>query len=121
MKTTTKPRRRASSNGAAFAFSSAIPYADKGELIEKDLAFAVKAIEFQPERGFENQDRWAVTIVPNDGRGEELLTFGSNEKRDAQMKSAQAFVKKHGAIPDVRLRKSGKAYYLQSSSGSDAA
>ena len=116
-----KPRRHSSANGAAFTFSSAIPYANKDELLEKDLAFALNAIELQPGKGFENKDRWALTIVPDDGRREELLTFGCNEKRDAQMKSAQAFIRKHGPIQGVRLRKSGGAYYLQSSPDSDAA
>jgi len=120
MKTATNPRRQSSSNGAAFTFSSAIPYADKDELLEKDLPFTVKAIEFQPEKGFENQDRWAITIEPDDGRGEELLTFGSNEKRDALLKSAQAFIKQRGPIHDVRLRKSGKAYYLHNSPDAEA-
>src|SRR5438552_44718 len=111
MKTTTKPRRQSSSEGAGFTFSSAIPYATKDELLEKDLSFTVKAIECQPSRGFDNQDRWAITIEPDDDRGEELLTFGSNEKRDALLKTAATFIKQQGAIRHVRLGKSGKAYY----------
>ena len=112
---TPKPRQRSSNDSAEFTFSSELPYANKDEYIEKDLSFTLKAIEFQAGKGFEKQDRWALTVEPDDGRGEELLTFGSNEKRDAVLKSAQAFIKQQGPIHGVRLRKSGNAYYLHNS------
>jgi hypothetical protein len=97
---------------ANFVFSGGAPYADKSEYISKDLAFTVAAITFEPGRGFDGQDRWALTVEPEDNRGQEILTFGCNDKRDDQLKVAQEHISRHGPIVGVRLKRSGKAYYL---------
>lgn len=115
--TRTKPERARAEAEEEFSFSNAVPYADKSEYISKELTFSVVAIEFEPERGYEGADRWAVTVESEDGRGREIVTFGSNEKRDEQMRKAQAYLARHGSIRGVHLRKSGNAYYLDNSLG----
>ena len=38
---------------------------------------------------------------------------GGNEKRDAELRTAQAHLEKHGPIRNVHLKKSGNTYYLE--------
>lgn len=111
-----KPRGNRASNSTkesvtGFSFSGGDDYAQKDEYLEKGLVFTVRSIEFQEGRGYENTDRWAV-FVTFEGRPDEILTFGCNERRDTQMRAAQAYIEAHGPIPNVRLKKS-KAYYLE--------
>ncbi len=107
------------SNEAAthrFVFSGSIPYAEKSEYVEKNLIFAIISIEFEAGRGFEGEDRWAATVEPTDDRGQEIITFTCNDKRDEQLKTAQAYIKQHGSIQGVSLIKSGKAYVFRNAS-----
>lgn len=103
-----------------FTFSGALPYADKSEYIDKDLVFRIVAIDYQKGMGFEGSDRWAVTVERGDLGGEELLTFGCNEKRNAQMQAAATHIKQHGPIANTHLKKVGRAYYLESAAVSKA-
>jgi hypothetical protein len=41
-----------------------------------------------------------------------MLTLGANPKRDEQMREAQAHLKRGGSIKNIRLRRSGNAYYF---------
>jgi hypothetical protein len=96
----------------SFSFSTGAPYADKSEYIDKALSFAVTAVEREPGAGFEGDDRWAVTVEAEDGRGAELLTFSCNEKRDQQLIAARDYIARKGPILATRLKKVGKAFYL---------
>ncbi|MGA8534266.1 MAG: hypothetical protein WB615_09190 [Candidatus Tumulicola sp.] len=111
------PARKPSSppaNGAAeFLFSSGILYADKDEYVEKELVLTINAIEFQKKAGFEQSDRWAVTVTIDDGRPDEIITLPSNEQRDAELQDAAAHIAEHGPICNVQLVKSGKAFYFR--------
>ncbi len=108
-----KRETRTTHDESGFSFSNTAAFADKDELIEKNLTFTIKSIELQEDRGYEEgTDRWAVTIAL-DGRPDEIITFGCNDQRDAQLKSAQDFLARRGSIPNIRLRKSGRAYYFE--------
>lgn len=114
MKTITpkRPRKSHSSNHSqTFSFGLGRPYANNDEYAEKGVLFDILAIEFEPGKGFEGRDRWALTVEPKD-RDPEIMTFGSNPKRDEQLRSAEAHLKRGGAIKNKRLRRSGNAYYL---------
>jgi hypothetical protein len=100
----------------AFSFQSVVPYADKDEYAAKALLFDIESIAFEPNEGFDGKDRWSVRVTPYDGRGEELITLQSNEKRDEQMRRAAAHIQSHGAIKNIRLKRSGKTYYFEDSS-----
>ncbi len=100
-------------DAAEFSFSSGAVYADKDEYIAKNLVVTINAIEFQPKGGFEGADRWAVTVSPDDGRPDEIITLQSNEGRDAELRAAAEHVAKHGPIYNVKLVKSGRAYYFR--------
>lgn len=111
---TTRNNSKSVKNGESeFTFSSGTPYADKAEYIEKGLVFKITAIELQAGRGFDGEDRWSITVEPIDGRGAEIITFSCNEKRDHQLQAAKEHIKQHGPIANVRLHKSGNAYYLE--------
>jgi hypothetical protein len=115
MKSQTARGKRASTTSresTEFSFSSVTLYADKDEYLAKGIGFAVKAIEFQEQAGFEGGDRWAITVCPTDGRPDEIITLQSNAKRDAQLQAAKEHITKRGPISDVRLVKSGKAFYF---------
>ncbi len=98
-----------------FVFQSGLPYADKDEYTAKALVFDIKAISFEPNGGFEGQDRWVLRVLCHDGRGEQLLSLGSNAKRDEQLHNAKAFIEKKGPIKNSRLKLAGKAYFLENS------
>jgi hypothetical protein len=99
---------------AEFSFSSGgDAYADLDEYIAKGLVFTIKDAAFQPQAGYEGANRWAITVSPDDGRPDEIITLQSNEKRDAELKAAAAHIAKHGPISNTKLVKSGKAYYFR--------
>src|ERR1700735_1434360 len=98
---------------ARFSFSTAPLFADKDEYITKRLVFTINAIDFQEKAGFEQTDRWALTVTVDDGRPDELITLPSNEARDAELRSAAESIAQDGPIHNARLVKSGKAYYLR--------
>jgi hypothetical protein len=111
--TTRAKRESVSSNGATeFSFSTGAPYADKDEYISKNLVFTINAIEYQAEAGFEGGPRWSVTVSPSDGRPDEVITLQANPKRDDQLRAARDHIAAHGPIQNIRLTKSGKAYYF---------
>lgn len=114
MKRTTqgKPNSRPR-NGDGFSFGSGPRYADKAQYAEKKLLFTILAIAFEPGRGYEGADRWAVTVQV-EGRESEIITLESNPKRDEELHTAQSHLKRKGPIKGVRLVRSGNAYYFRS-------
>lgn len=116
MKPQNTPSKRvnSASNGAAeFSFSSGPLYAEKDEYLAKRLIFTINTIEFQENAGVEKSDRWAVTVSPDDGRPDEVITLPSNDKRDAEFVAAASHIEDHGPIRNCRLVKIGKAYYFR--------
>jgi len=110
-KTATKPAGRKTANEAPFSFGSGRTYANNDEYASKGLLFEVQAIAFEPGRGYEGRDRWAL-IIKTEGREPEVMSLGSNPNRDEQLRAAQAHLEAGGTIENVRLRLSGNAYYL---------
>ena len=106
-------RKGASDEVAAFRFQAGIPYADKNEYAAKGLVFEIRSIYYEANAGFEGQDRWLICVHADKDRGEELITLQCNDKRDAQMRSANAFIEVHGAIKGSRLKKSGRTFYFE--------
>jgi hypothetical protein len=98
-------------DNAKFTFGSGRAYANNDEFASKGLLFEVQAIAFEPGRGFEGRDRWALTIK-TEGRESEVMSLGSNPNRDEQLRAAQVHLEAGGTIENVRLRLSGNAYYL---------
>jgi hypothetical protein len=112
-----QPRKSPTSHEPSeFSFSNVALYAEKDEFISKGLEFTIKTIEYEEHGGWENAPRWVLTVHPGDGRTDELLTFGSNPKRDEQFRAIRAHIEAHGPIRGVRLKRSGNAYYLESTS-----
>jgi hypothetical protein len=97
-----------------FSFGSGHAYADNSEFASKGLRFEILEIMFEPGRGYEGHDRWLVTVKVAD-REPEQLSLTSNPGRDQQLRDAQAYLARGGAIKNVRLRQSGKAYYFTES------
>jgi hypothetical protein len=97
-----------------FSFGSGNAYLDNAELASKGLRFDILEIKFDPGKGYQNQDRWLVTIKFPEGEPG-LLSLGSNPGRDQQLRDAQAYLARGGKIENVRLRQSGKAYYFTES------
>ena len=113
------PNKPKSTNGnggvpetsANFSFGSGCSFADNAKYANKGIAFDVLAIARETGRGFEGNDRWALTVKPAD-RDCEILTLGCNPKRDEELAAAQAHLARGGMIANKRLRRSGSAYYL---------
>jgi hypothetical protein len=100
----------------AFSFQSMLSYADKDEYAAKALLFDIESIAFEPNAGFDGRDRWSIRVATHDGRGAELITLQSNEKRDEQMRRAATHIDSNGAIKNIRLKRSGKTYYFEDTS-----
>ena len=98
---------------AEFSFSGAAKYAVKEDYLAKHVIFAITAIEYQEDAGFDGAPRWAVTVTPDDGDTTEIITLQSNDKRDSEMRTAAEHIAKRGRIRNVRLVKHGQAYYFQ--------
>ena len=97
-----------------FFFGSANAYLDNAELASTGRRFDILEIKFDPGQGYQNQDRWLISIKFPDGEPG-LLSLGSNPGRDQQLRDAQAFLTRGGKITNVRLRQSGKAFYFTES------
>jgi hypothetical protein len=110
--TARRQNARSTPRDQGFSFGSGSAYADAAEYAEKALTFDILAVVFEPKRGFEGRDRWALTVQVK-GRDPEILTLGSNPKRDEQLRQAEAYLKRGGVIKNKRLRLSGGAYYLE--------
>jgi hypothetical protein len=106
-----KSARTTTRQNADFSFGSSQRYANASEYAERAFTFSIEAIEFEPKRGYEGHDRWAITVHIKD-RDPETLTLGSNPKRDEQLRAAQAHLKRGGTIVNKRLRRSGSAFYI---------
>jgi hypothetical protein len=105
-------------------------FEDKAELAEKGTTFSVTAISFDKEGGFENPDThkrsdcWTCTLANfSDGRDDGTkITFESNPKRDEAMAPAARHIRDtKRAIHNLKLVKSGRAYYLEEVEGDASA
>jgi hypothetical protein len=101
-----------SSDKPSFSFGEGTDYADKSEYTTKALVFSITDVTFEREAGFEGADRWSVTIHAQDGREPQLMTFGTNPKRNDLMEALMAHIAAHGPV-DATLVKSGNAYYFK--------
>lgn len=97
-----------------FSFGSGHAYLNNAELASNGRRFDILEIKFDPGQGFQNQDRWLITIKFQEGELG-LLSLGSNPGRDQQLRDAQAHLARGGKITNVRLRQSGKAFYFTES------
>ena len=104
-------RSQTASQNDEFSFGSGRVYAKNTEYASKNIRFDILAVEFEPGRGYEGEDRWAVTVKAAD-RGCEILTLGSNPGRDEDLRKAQAHLGRGGSITNRRLSLSDKAYYF---------
>lgn len=108
-----KSTRSRPSPKESFSFGQRPRYADGAAYARDGTLFDILDLAFEPGRGFEGRDRWALTVRAK-GKESEILTLGSNEKRDEELRAAQAHLKRVGIIKGVRLVRSGSAYYLRS-------
>jgi hypothetical protein len=110
-------KRHAKSTGSAtvdFDFLiGAYRYADKSQYAREGFVFTIRALEYQPKRGFNGVDRWAATVTRLDEDITEIITLPANEKRNAQLVSARDHINAHGPIANVRLTRTGSAYYFR--------
>jgi len=106
-------RAQSTKDATEFSFSSGAKYAVKEDYLAKHVIFAITAIEYQEDAGFDGAPRWAVTVTPNDGETAEIITLQANDKRDSEMRTAADHIAKNGPIRNVRLVKHGKAYYFE--------
>lgn len=112
---TPRKKRTTTTDSTPFSFpDQSGRYVTKDEYVAAETPFALVDVEFQPTAGYNETPRWCATVAPNDGRPHELLTLGSNPKRDTQMQAAKAHIDAHGPIPNLRLVKIGNAYYFRS-------
>ena len=112
------PKSPAQMPDSEFVFETGPLYAEKDEYIDKGLKFDIHSVVFEPNAGFDGQDRWAIHVAVDDGRAEEIITLQSNERRDEEMRRAQAFIASKGPIRSAHLKRAGKAYYFESESKS---
>ena len=77
----------------------------------KGLTFDILAIAFEAGRGYEGKDRWALTVKAAD-RESEILTLGSNPKRDEQLRKRKRTSTAAARSITSGSVMSGNAYYL---------
>lgn len=106
-----KPTESKPSTIERFEFGSGQSYAKASDFAADGTSFAILGIVFEPNRGYEDQDRWSITIKPVD-REAAILTLGSNPRRDEELRAAQAHLERGGKLINIRLHRSGKAFYF---------
>lgn len=94
-----------------FSFGSSRSFASNEEYAGERLTFDILAMTYEPGRGYEGRDRWAVTVKVAD-RDPQILSLGSNPGRDEELRAAQAHLERGGAIVNKRLRLKDGAYYI---------
>jgi hypothetical protein len=102
---------RKSAPKKTFSFGTNRLYGDCAEYAEKGYVLDFVAIDFEPGRGYDGADRWAVTVKVQ-GRDPEVLSLTDNPKRAEQLRAAQAYLKRGGKITNKRLRLIGNAFYF---------
>jgi hypothetical protein len=114
MKPTTRSKRKTATHATTdFSFSSDRPrYADKDVYVASATVFGITELAFQPGQGYNGADRWAATVVSEDGTTE-IITLQANEKRNAQLQDAKDHIAARGAICNVRLVKHGNTFYFR--------
>jgi hypothetical protein len=112
-KSTSSTREKPTASGTEenFSFGSGRTYADNAEYASAGLTFDVLAIAYEPGKGFDGNDRWALTVKAAD-REAEVMCLGSNPGRDKELQAARDHLEHGGTITHKRLRRSGNAYYL---------
>lgn len=111
--TSTKPKSKRGTSGAdEFSFGSGPVFGDNAKYASENITFDILAVAFEIGKGFEGRNRWAITVKAAD-RGCEILTLGSNPKRDEELRAVQAHLERGGSITNKRLHRSGNAYYLR--------
>lgn len=114
MKTTTRKRKNAAKETAAFSFTSGVArYARKDDYVAGNITFTMTGVEFDRGGGFQGEDRWKIPAIRDDSGASEIITLPTNEKRDAQLRDAAKHIAAHGPIPNVRLVKRGNAFYFR--------
>ncbi len=94
-----------------FSFGTGRTFGANEEYASLGITFDILAIDFEPGRGFEGRDRWALRVKAAD-RDEQILSLGSNPGRDEELRAAQEHLKNGGAITHKRLRRKDGAYYI---------
>ena len=113
---TSTPRTSQKDNEVeVFSFDSGALFASNEEYASKGITFDILAITFESGKGFEGSDRWSLRVKPQD-REVEIMTLGSNPGRDEQMRAAESFIDRKGAISNKRLKKSRNTYYIEDAS-----
>jgi hypothetical protein len=90
-----------------------IPYANKAAYAHDRRTFTITALEYQPQAGYNGVDRWAVTVILADKRTVEIITLPANDKRNSQLRTAQAQIERYGRFANLRLVRAGSAYYFR--------
>lgn len=94
-----------------FSFGSGRKFADNAEYASKGIRFDILAIAYETGKGYEGQNRWAITVKAAD-REAEVLSLGSNPGRDTELQAAQAHFDRGGFLKNKRLVRRGNAYYF---------
>ena len=94
-----------------FSFGTGRAFGDNEEYASLGITFDILAIDFEPGRGYEGRDRWALRVKATD-RDAQILSLGSNPGRDEELRAAQEHLKNGGTITNKRLRRKDGAYYI---------
>jgi hypothetical protein len=109
-----RSKRKTTAESADFSFSTgAVPYADKAAYVANQVVFNLTALEYQAKRGYNGVDRWAATVMLQDGKTVEVITLPTNDKRNAQLEAAKNYIDANGSIPNLQLAKAGSAFYFR--------
>lgn len=82
---------------------------EKDQLIEAGTIFTITAVTFEPEGGYDDNDRYVADILL--GEAERKLSFqaGTVDSRDRMLASMQEFLARTGEGVEVKLTKQGRS------------
>jgi hypothetical protein len=88
---------------------------EKDALIENGTVFTITGVVFEPEQGYDDNDRYVATVAGlGEGDEERKLSFqaGGVDSRDRMLASMQEFIARTGEGVNVKLTKQGRSVLI---------
>lgn len=85
---------------------------EKDALIEAGTVFSITGVTFEPEGGYDDNDRYVADIVLNDAERKLSFQAGQVDSRDRMLASMQEFIARTGDAVSVKLTKQGRSQLI---------
>lgn len=82
---------------------------EKEALLESGTIFNITGVTFDPEGGYDDNDRYVLDIVLNDEQRKLSFQAGSVDSRDRMLANMAEFIERSGETVAVKLTQQGRS------------